>query len=140
MAFSLHPQLAEDSLPVVELALCDLLLMNDRRFPWCILVPRVENLRELHDVPQAQRAVLYQEINATSCALERLVDADKINVAALGNIVAQLHIHVIARFSNDAAWPAPVWGFGSAEPYSEPDESAQMLISGLVSELKPSQV
>ena len=140
MAFSLHPQLAEDSLPVVELALCDLLLMNDRRFPWCILVPRVENLRELHDIPQAQQAVLYEEINATSRALERLVEADKINVAALGNIVAQLHIHVIARFSNDAAWPAPVWGFGSAEPYSEPAESAQTLISALVAELKPSRV
>ena len=135
MAFSLHPKLAEDSLPVAELALCDLLLMIDRRFPWCILVPRIENLRELHAVPQAQQAVLYEEIGATSRALERVAGAEKINVAALGNIVAQLHIHVIARFSHDVAWPAPVWGIGSAEPYAESCEVAQTLISALVAEL-----
>ncbi len=135
MAFSLHPKLAEDSLPVAELALCDLLLMNDRRFPWCILVPRIENLRELHAVPQALQAVLYEEIGATSRALERVAGAEKINVAALGNIVAQLHIHVIARFSHDAAWPAPVWGIGSAEPYAESCERAQTLICALVAEL-----
>ncbi len=133
MTFSLHPKLAEDSLPIVALALCDVRLMNDRRFPWCIVVPRLENLRELHDVPDAQQAGLFAEIAATSRALERVAGAEKINVAALGNIVAQLHVHVIARFSHDAAWPAPVWGFGSAEPY----ENAQTLISALISELKP---
>lgn len=133
MAFSLHPKLAEDSLPIVALALCDVRLMNDRRFPWCIVVPRLENLRELHDVPDAQQAGLFAEITATSRALERVAGAEKINVAALGNIVAQLHVHVIARFCHDAAWPAPVWGFGSAEPY----ENAQTLISALISELKP---
>ena len=135
MAFSLHPKLAEDSLPVAELTFCDLLLMNDRRFPWCILVPRIENLRELHAVPADRQAVLYEEIGATSRALERVAGAEKINVAALGNIVAQLHIHVIARFSNDAAWPAPVWGIGRAEPYAESCERAQTLIRGLVAEL-----
>lgn len=135
MTFSLHPKLAEDSLPIVALALCDVRLMNDRRFPWCIVVPRLENLRELHDVPDAQQAGLFAEITATSRALERVAGAEKINVAALGNIVAQLHVHVIARFSHDAAWPAPVWGFGSAEPY----ENAQTLISALISELKPPQ-
>ena len=133
MTFSLHPKLAEDSLPIVALALCDVRLMNDRRFPWCIVVPRLENLRELHDVPDAQQAGLFAEIVATSRALERVAGAEKIKVAALGNIVAQLHVHVIARFSHDAAWPAPVWGFGSAEPY----ENAQTLISALISELKP---
>jgi len=133
VTFSLHPKLAEDSLPIVALALCDVRLMNDRRFPWCIVVPRLENLRELHDVPDAQQAGLFAEIAATSRALERVAGAEKINVAALGNIVAQLHVHVIARFSHDAAWPAPVWGFGSAEPY----ENAQTLISALISELKP---
>jgi len=133
VAFSLHPKLAEDSLPIVALALCDVRLMNDRRFPWCIVVPRLENLRELHDVPDAQQAGLFAEIVATSRALDRVAGAEKINVAALGNIVAQLHVHVIARFSHDAAWPAPVWGFGSAEPY----ENAQTLISALISELKP---
>ena len=133
MTFSLHPKLAEDSLPIVALALCDVRLMNDRRFPWCIVVPRLQNLRELHDVPDAQQAGLFAEIVATSRALDRVAGAEKINVAALGNIVAQLHVHVIARFSHDAAWPAPVWGFGSAEPY----ENAQTLISALISELKP---
>ena len=149
MAFSLHPKLAEDTLPIVELALCDVLLMNDRRFPWCILVPRLDNLRELHEIPDPRQAALYEEISATSRALERVVGAEKINVAALGNIVAQLHIHVIARFSSDAAWPAPVWGFGSAEPYPEPgieshsesdsrpSQSAQSLIGALITQLRP---
>ena len=123
--------------------------MNDRRFPWCILVPRLDNLRELHEIPDARQAALYEEISATSRALERVVGAEKINVAALGNIVAQLHIHVIARFSSDAAWPAPVWGFGSAEPYPEPgieshsesdsrpSQSAQSLIGALITQLRP---
>lgn len=118
LAFSLHPRLAADGLPVARLALSELLLMNDHRFPWCILVPRIENLRELHDLSRAQCAILFEEIEAVSRALERVVDAHKINVGALGNIVSQLHIHIVARFPQDPAWPGPVWGFGSAEPYS----------------------
>jgi diadenosine tetraphosphate (Ap4A) HIT family hydrolase len=121
LAFSLHPQLAKDSLPVARLPLSDLLLLNDHRFPWCILVPRMENLRELHDLPQAQGVTLFEEIESVSRTLQQVVDAYKINVGALGNIVTQLHIHIVARFPQDPAWPGPVWGFGAAEPYSESD-------------------
>jgi diadenosine tetraphosphate (Ap4A) HIT family hydrolase len=95
-----------------------LLLMNDARFPWCILVPRRPALRDLHDVAGADRMALFDEIDDVSRALGRLVSPDKINVAALGNQVPQLHVHVIARKTTDAAWPLPVWGSGAAVPYT----------------------
>ena len=81
----------------------------------------MENLRELHDLPQAQGVTLFEEIESVSRALQQVVDAYKINVGALGNIVTQLHIHIVARFLQDPAWPGPVWGFGAADPYSESD-------------------
>lgn len=118
MSFELHPQLARDCHDLGALALSRLLLMNDVRFPWCILVPRREGLRELHDLAGEDRSALFDEIDAVSRALQHTVDAHKINVAALGNQVPQLHVHVIARQRDDAAWPGPVWGQGSAEPYA----------------------
>ena len=93
--------------------------MEDARFPWVILVPRLDNLRELHEVPSAQRETLFNEIERVSIALQTSTGAHKLNVAALGNQVPQLHIHVIARNTDDAAWPGPVWGVGSAEPYAQ---------------------
>ena len=91
--------------------------MNDARFSWVILVPQIANLRELHQVPEPHSITLWQEIKQISLALESFVQADKMNVAALGNQVPQLHIHVIARFVDDAAWPGPVWGVGQPTPY-----------------------
>lgn len=115
--FALHPRLAADTLPVGELPLCSVLLMRDARFPWLILVPRRAALREFTDLPAGARADLMEEIAEASRALEAETGAEKLNVGALGNVVAQLHIHVVARSAADAAWPGPVWGSGAAVPY-----------------------
>ena len=115
-AFSLHPRLAADTLPIGELALCQVLLMNDARFPWIILVPRRPALREIIDLAPEDQATLLAEITAVSRVLQRLIEPQKLNVAAIGNVVAQLHIHIVARFEDDTAWPAPVWGHGAREP------------------------
>ena len=126
MSFEVHPQLAGDTRHVVSLELCELLLMNDSRFPWCILVPRLPDLRELHEVPTAAQPQLWQEIDTVSRALQEQTNAHKMNVAALGNMVPQLHIHHIARYESDDAWPRPVWGAHPAMPYSE-TQSAEAL-------------
>ncbi|MBM4204799.1 MAG: HIT domain-containing protein [Gammaproteobacteria bacterium] len=116
-AFEPHPQLQKDTLPVCELPLCSVLLMNDARYPWVILVPRIADLREIWDLSGADQATLWREVTCTAEALQSFTKADKMNVASIGNLVPQLHIHVIARKVGDAVWPAPVWGRGEAEPY-----------------------
>ncbi|MEZ5478794.1 MAG: HIT domain-containing protein [Thiolinea sp.] len=118
MTFSLHPQLAQDCLVVGDLPLCRVLLMNEARYPWLILVPRRENLREIHQLEAADRLQFWQESAWVSEQLEVLFQPDKLNVAALGNMVAQLHVHHIARYRQDAAWPAPVWGKFAPEAYN----------------------
>ena len=118
-AFQLHPRLAADTQIVGDLPLCQLLLLNDRRFPWCVLVPRQADLRELHDLPADALASLMNEVVAVSRALKIHCNAFKINVGALGNLVPQLHVHVVGRRENDDAWPGPVWGHGQAIPYEE---------------------
>jgi diadenosine tetraphosphate (Ap4A) HIT family hydrolase len=120
-AFSLHPQLAADSVPVVELGLCEVRLMDDANHPWLVLVPRVPGAVELIDLDPAQRAQLTTEIDAASRVLKALFKPHKLNVAALGNLVPQLHVHVIARHTDDIAWPRPVWGAANARPYA-PEE------------------
>jgi diadenosine tetraphosphate (Ap4A) HIT family hydrolase len=119
MPFTLHPTLARDTVEVTRLPLCRVLLMNDRRFPWLILVPERDSVREIHQLSPADRAALIEEIAQGSQALERLFRPDKLNVGALGNIVPQLHVHLVARTAGDPAWPGPVWGSGAAVPYSE---------------------
>jgi diadenosine tetraphosphate (Ap4A) HIT family hydrolase len=119
MPFTLHPTLARDAVEVARLQLCRVLLMRDRRYPWLILVPEREGIQEIHQLPAADRAVLMEEIARVSEAMLRLFQAGKINFGALGNVVPQLHIHVITRFATDAAWPGPVWGSGPAEPYAD---------------------
>ncbi len=114
----LHPQLADDTHPLAQFALCEVRLMDDANHPWLILVPRVENAVEVIDLDAAQQAQLMQEIDRASRALQAAVKPYKLNVAALGNVVPQLHIHVIARFQDDIAWPRPVWGMATAQPYS----------------------
>lgn len=120
MTFLLHPRLEADTLPVTDLGLCRLRLMNNRVWPWLILVPRRDGVREFHHLDATDRGRLMEEIAATSAILERLVCPDKINVGMLGNMVAQLHIHILARRTDDPAWPGPVWGSGHAAPY-DPD-------------------
>ena len=117
--FTLHPTLAGDTQWITDLPLCTCLLMRDVRYPWLILVPRLVGLREFHDLPAEHGQQLLTEITAASTTLQTLCNAHKINVAALGNQVEQLHIHVIARQREDAAWPGPVWGVGSATAYSD---------------------
>lgn len=117
MAWSLDAQLDKDTAFVTDWPLCRVLLMNDANYPWLILVPRVEGLRDFHDVPAVQQPALLNEIGRASRALKKLFEAHKLNVAALGNVTPQLHIHVIARQRNDAAWPRPVWGVAPAAPY-----------------------
>ena len=117
--FVLHPQLAKDTALIGQIGECLLLLMKDARYPWLILVPEQEGLRELHDLSDDQFSSVTQIIKQTSLRLQTLTEALKINVAALGNMVPQLHIHIIARREDDASWPGPVWGVGTAEPYTE---------------------
>ncbi len=116
--YELHPQLAADTHPVANLGLCDLRLMDDANYPWLILVPRLADASELIDLDSDQRHALTMEIDRTSRTLHDTFRPDKLNVAALGNMVPQLHVHVIARFHDDPAWPAPVWGRVDARPYS----------------------
>lgn len=117
--FELDPRLAADTHRIVRWGLSDVLLMNDARFPWVILVPRVAGVMEWFDLAGVDRAVLLKETLALGKALQALFNAEKMNTAALGNVVSQLHVHVVARYASDVAWPAPVWGFGTAEPYGD---------------------
>lgn len=127
-AFDLHSQLAADTFRVGALELCELLLMNDSNYPWLILVPRVPETQEIHELTPGEQHTLMAEITFVSRRLERLTNADKMNVAALGNMVPQLHVHVIARFNSDPAWPGPVWGKVPAAPYGD-GQKATMLAS-----------
>lgn len=129
MTFTLHPRLAADTYPLGDLPLSRLLLMNDKRFPWLILVPRREEIREIIDLKPPERALLIEEIAEVSTALQTVTGCHKLNVAALGNMVPQLHIHVIARFEADTAWPGPVWGSGVADAYEISD--SERLIAGV---------
>ncbi|MGX5776226.1 HIT domain-containing protein [Methylorubrum zatmanii] len=116
-AFTLDPRLAADTHPVGDLALCSVLLMDDARFPWLILVPRRDGLSELTDLTPEDAATAFEEIRIATRVVMALSRPDKVNVAALGNVVAQLHVHVLARFRSDPAWPGPVWGVGERKPY-----------------------
>ncbi|HEY1383696.1 MAG TPA: HIT family protein [Dongiaceae bacterium] len=108
--FALHPQLAADGLFLVDWPLCRVLRMNEATYPWLILVPRLTDAREIVDLSAADRVRLMDEIAWASQALKDLQHPDKINVGALGNVVPQLHVHVLGRFKDDPAWPKPVWG------------------------------
>ncbi len=115
--FFLHPQLAADTVPVGDLPLCRALLSNDANYPWLVLVPRRPDIVELIDLAPADRAALGAEIDAAARALKTITECEKLNVAALGNVVPQLHVHVIGRRHSDAAWPRPVWGAAPAIAY-----------------------
>jgi diadenosine tetraphosphate (Ap4A) HIT family hydrolase len=127
--FALDPKLAADSLPVGGLGLSDLRLVNDSRFPWLLLVPRRAGAAEIIDLGKADRAALFEEIATTSEALRAVTRCDKLNVGALGNQVRQLHVHIVARFAGDAAWPGPVWGSGVAMAYET--DRAERLIAAM---------
>ena len=116
-AFALDPRLEADTLEIAAFPLAAVRLMNDRRFPWVILVPARAGAIEIVDLAPADRATLIEEIARVSAVMRELFRPAKLNVAALGNVVPQLHVHVVARFVSDAAWPGPVWGKVPARPY-----------------------
>ena len=117
--FQLHERLAADTHKLGESRLCDVLLMNDNTWPWVILVPRISGIREIYELPNEQQQRLLFESSALSEGMMQLFGGAKMNVAALGNMVPQLHLHHIVRFEGDAAWPGPVWGKQPPVPYTE---------------------
>lgn len=127
--FELDPRLAADTVFVVDWKLCRVLLMDDRRFPWLVLVPRRAGLAELDDLVEDDRTRLMHEIQRAMKTLRGVTPCDKLNVGALGNIVRQLHVHVVARREDDVAWPAPVWGNGAAQRYAP--EAREKLVKAL---------
>ena len=121
MSFALHPRLQADTTPISDWPLSRVLLMNDRRFPWLVLVPRRSDVSEVFELSESDRALLSGEIARAAQHLKDFAKArghgDKINIGTIGNVVPQLHIHIVARAKDDPAWPGVVWGFGAAEPY-----------------------
>lgn len=117
--FQLHPQLAADGLFVIDLPLCQVRLENIRNFPWLVLIPRIEERTEVHQLSHEQQAQLMAESSQCAQALLQIFTLDKINVGALGNVVPQLHWHVVGRRKDDDAWPRPVWGFADTTPYTD---------------------
>lgn len=131
--FELHPQLAKDCLPVGRFALCHLLLMRDANYPWCILVPTRIDITEIYQLSGEDQQQLMCESSLLASSMAALFSADKMNIAALGNIVPQLHIHHIARRRDDPAWPAPVWGKVPPLAYTEEEQEniLMMLLDAL---------
>lgn len=124
MTFTLDPRLAAETVSVCDLTLTRVLLRDDARFDWLILVPPRPALREMHDLPDADQAVLMREISLCARTVQALSGCEKINVGALGNIVSQLHVHVIGRHASDEAWPGPVWGVGERKAHDPQDLEA----------------
>lgn len=122
--FTLDPRLEQDTILLGQFPLCKVLLMNDARYPWVILVPEITGLTEIFQLDDHQQQQLMLESNYVAKALNNLVQADKMNIAALGNVVSQLHVHHVARYQADETWPSPVWGKGTAIPYSEQERIA----------------
>lgn len=126
MVFQLHPQLAKDCFVIRDLQLCRLLLMNDRHYPWCILVPMRDGKKDIYELSDTEQLQLVKESSQLSRVMMALFKGKKMNVAALGNMVPQLHIHHIVRSEGDPCWPKPVWGQLPPQPYS--DGEAQNLM------------
>ncbi|RWX76587.1 HIT family protein [Neorhizobium lilium] len=131
--FELDERLARDSELVAVLGLCQLRLLKDGRWPWLMLVPQRNGMTEIFDLQPLDQALLTFETNMVASALKKVTGATKINVAALGNIVRQLHVHIVARFEGDSNWPGPIWGFGQAAPYEQ--ATKQEFITQLVEAL-----
>jgi diadenosine tetraphosphate (Ap4A) HIT family hydrolase len=127
--WSLHSQLKKDTIDIGDLPLCRVLVIKDANYPWLLLVPRRPGAIEIIDLDEVGQAQLMTEISRVARALKDVTKCDKLNIAALGNVVPQLHVHVIARRASDAAWPRPVWGV--APPLAHDAEEVQNFISAL---------
>jgi diadenosine tetraphosphate (Ap4A) HIT family hydrolase len=125
--FELDPRLNNDSLFLMDWPLCRVLRMNDRAYPWLILVPRRTGKRELIDLSTADQALLLGEIGQASRAIKKALKPEKLNVAALGNVVPQLHVHVIGRFIDDPAWPRPIWGVQAPQAFDSDDAEIEVI-------------
>ncbi|AUD78005.1 HIT family protein [Kangiella profundi] len=134
MSFILNDTLARDTVELGNFNLCKLLWMNDKQYPWAVLVPRVNDIRELYQLSVAQQINAMEESNFLLETMARVFKADKMNVAALGNMVPQLHIHHIARYQDDPAWPGPIWGVKKPIHYGENELIKE--VSPLLAELK----
>ena len=128
-AWSLHPQLTQDTIDIGDLPLCKVLVIKDANYPWLMLVPRRPEKVEIIDLDEVEQAQLMAEVSRAARALKDITKCDKLNIAALGNMVPQLHMHVIARRTGDAAWPRPVWG--AVPPLPHDAEEVQHFISAL---------
>lgn len=133
MSFQVHPRLQQDSIEIGQLNLCRILLINDSQYPWFVLVPTRENIHEIYQLKEQDQLQLQRESCLLAKKLAKIYSADKINIAAIGNIVSQLHIHHIVRYKNDIAWPAPVWGKFDAIPYKQEqiEETKTQLITAM---------
>lgn len=131
--FELDPRLESATLPVLWLGLCELRLQNDARWPWVVLVPQRTGVEEFHDLSPLDQAMLTFEANVVSRALKNVSSCQKINIGMLGNVVPQLHLHIVGRSRGDANWPGPIWGFGTSEPYKS--EKMHQIIDCLRAEL-----
>lgn len=119
MMFKLHPVLEKDSIRIGRFGLCQIRLINDCNYPWVLLVPEREDITEIHQLSIEDRSLLAEESAFLSAVLAELFQADKMNVAAIGNLVPQLHLHHIVRYKTDPAWPAPIWGKWPMKPYTD---------------------
>lgn len=119
MTYQLHPRLQQDSIAIAEFELSEIRLINDSQYPWMILVPKRADISEVYQLPETEQQLLQQESSWLAKTMAELYQADKMNIAAIGNMVPQLHIHHIARYKTDIAWPAPVWGKFDAVPYTD---------------------
>ena len=124
--FELHRQLAADTIAVGDLELCRVLLMNDVNYPWLILVPRRAEIREAYELREEEQVLLWQEVTAVGQGMMQTLNGHKLNIGALGNMVPQLHVHLIVRQPDDAAWPGPVWGKTPAVSYDETSLEARL--------------
>jgi len=119
--FNLDRKLAEDTIFIKDFRLSKLLLMNDSNYPWFILVPKINNITELYELSEEEQVILMFEITEVSKIIKKELSPDKLNIGALGNIVKQLHIHIVARYETDISWPAPIWGRFDVIPYDDGD-------------------
>ncbi len=129
--FILNERLAADTIEIMDLEVSKLLLMNDSRYLWLILVPRIENAVEIHNLEPDIQSKVFNEIMMVSKIVAGIEGVEKLNTGALGNVVSQLHIHIIGRNKNDFAWPAPVWGNGKAAPYNDAAELISKIKSAI---------
>ena len=124
--FQLHPRLQHDCFIVGNFGLSQLLMMNDNQYPWFILVPRRVEIKEIHQLEEADRQMLLTESCVLAKTMEQIYQPDKLNIAAIGNLVPQLHVHHVARYQTDKTWPAPIWGKLPAQPYTQQQAELQI--------------